>query len=96
MKQVASPEEPTDVAEAVRLLGGSADQALRAISLIDAAAARNDAELSSKGLSGANVSELFDFWVNVLPGQGSRTIRTEEAVWLGLMGLRRVVEENTG
>ena len=34
---------------------------------------------------------LFDHWVNLCPGQGSRTIRTEEAVWLGLMGLRDVV-----
>lgn len=36
---------------------------------------------------------LFDFWVNLLPGQGSRTIRTEEAVWLALMGLRGIVNE---
>ncbi|KAF2000774.1 DUF171-domain-containing protein [Amniculicola lignicola CBS 123094] len=32
--------------------------------------------------------EAFDSWVNVLPGQGSRTIRMEEAVWISLMGLR--------
>ena len=36
-------------------------------------------------------ADLFDYWVNLCPGQGSRTIRTEEAVWLGLMGLREVV-----
>ncbi|KAI4117854.1 MAG: hypothetical protein LQ345_002003 [Seirophora villosa] len=44
-----------------------------------------------------NVKEprtLFDYWVNLCPGQGSRTIRTEEAVWLGLMGLREVVLSN--
>jgi predicted SPOUT superfamily RNA methylase MTH1 len=29
--------------------------------------------------------------VNVCPGQGSRTIRTEEAVWLALMGIKDVV-----
>ncbi|KAL8827971.1 MAG: hypothetical protein Q9170_006799 [Blastenia crenularia] len=38
--------------------------------------------------------ELFDFWVNLCPGQGSRTVRTEEAVWLGLMALREVVLNN--
>ena len=37
--------------------------------------------------------KLFDHWVDLCPGQGSRTIRTEEAVWLGLMGLRGVVLE---
>lgn len=51
-------------------------------------AAKADPELEAKGIGGGNVRELFDYWVNVLPGQGSRTIRTEEAVWLGLMGLR--------
>ena len=35
---------------------------------------------------------LFDFWVNLVPGQGSRTIRTEEATWLALMGLKGVVD----
>ena len=39
-----------------------------------------------------DVSELFDFWVNLVPGQGSRTIRTEEAVWLGLMGFNNLME----
>ncbi|KAG8534301.1 uncharacterized protein KY384_001145 [Bacidia gigantensis] len=33
---------------------------------------------------------LFDYWVNVVPGQGSRTMRTEEAVWVGLTALRGV------
>ena len=36
---------------------------------------------------------LFDFWVNLVPRQGSRTIRTEEAVWLALMGLNGIVKE---
>lgn len=36
---------------------------------------------------------LFDFWVNLIPGQGSRTVRTEEALWLALMGLKSVVKE---
>ena len=38
------------------------------------------------------VEDVFDSWVNLVPNQGSRTIRTEEAIWLGLMGLRPVVE----
>ncbi|KAK5046641.1 hypothetical protein LTR84_007402 [Exophiala bonariae] len=56
-------------------------------------AGKNDLDLGLMGISGANVQELFDHWVNVLPNQGSRTIRTEEAIWLGLMGLRGFVEQ---
>ncbi|PGH10561.1 deoxyribose-phosphate aldolase [Helicocarpus griseus UAMH5409] len=58
------------------------------------AAAKADKELQEKGVKPSEVENVFDYWVNVLPGQGSRTIRTEEAVWLGLMGLRPVVEAN--
>lgn len=56
-------------------------------------AAGNDADLAKMGVGRANVKELFDYWVNLVPGQGSRTIRTEEAVWIGLTGTRRLVEE---
>jgi len=48
-------------------------------------------------LVGMSVSEpegLFDYWVNLCPGQGSRTIRTEEAVWIGLMGVREMILGN--
>lgn len=55
-------------------------------------AAKNDAKCREMGLLGGKVSELFDVWVNLLPGQGSRTIRTEEAVWLGLTGFRPFLE----
>ena len=48
------------------------------------AAAENDAKLP---LGSTNVSELFDWWVNCVPGQGSRTIRTEEAIWIALSQL---------
>ncbi|KAL8710236.1 MAG: hypothetical protein Q9220_005167 [cf. Caloplaca sp. 1 TL-2023] len=48
-----------------------------------------DTELQKMGVK--EVKDLFDFWINLCPGQGSRTIRTEEAVWLGLMGLRELV-----
>lgn len=53
-------------------------------------AVAKDEELKKKGVEEAG--SLFDFWVNLCPGQGSRTIRTEEAVWVGLMGLKEVVE----
>ena len=52
-------------------------------------AVKFDEEL--KGMGVERPEELFDYWVNLCPGQGSRTIRTEEAVWLGLMGLRETV-----
>ncbi|KAL8895870.1 MAG: hypothetical protein Q9207_007974 [Kuettlingeria erythrocarpa] len=52
-------------------------------------AVKNDTKLQEMKIK--ETKDLFDFWVNVCPGQGSRTIRTEEAVWLGLMGLREVV-----
>lgn len=52
-------------------------------------AVKADKEL--EGLGVKSPEALFDHWVNLCPGQGSRTIRTEESVWLGLMGLRNVV-----
>jgi len=52
-------------------------------------ALKADQLLLNKGIK--EVKELFDHWVNLVPDQGSRTIRTEEAVWLGLMGLRPLV-----
>ena len=45
------------------------------------AAAENDSELK---LGAGNVNELFDWWINCVVGQGSRTIRTEEAIWIVL------------
>ena len=49
----------------------------------------NDEVLRDKGV--ARAEDLFDYWVDLCPGQGSRTVRTEEAVWMGLMALRGVV-----
>jgi methyltransferase len=46
------------------------------------AAASNDPELKKVG--GEGIGGLFDWWVNAVPGQGSRTIRTEEAIWIVL------------
>lgn len=54
-------------------------------------ALQNDKDLKSKV---SQASELFDAWVNLVQGQGSRTIRTEEAVWIGLMGLKGFVDAN--
>jgi predicted SPOUT superfamily RNA methylase MTH1 len=53
-------------------------------------AAMNDPELSSMDLQGPKTKELFDHWVNVLPNQGSRTIRTEEAIFIALTALRGI------
>ncbi|TVY33410.1 putative methyltransferase [Lachnellula subtilissima] len=55
-------------------------------------AVKNDGELQKLGV--VEAKDVFDRWVNVCPGQGSRTIRTEEAIWIGLMGLRRLVVNN--
>lgn len=55
-------------------------------------AVKNDQELQKLGV--VEAKDVFDQWIDVCPGQGSRTIRTEEAVWIGLMGLRRLVTGN--
>lgn len=55
-------------------------------------AVKNDSELQKLGV--VEAKDVFDRWINVCPGQGSRTIRTEEAVWIGLMGMRRLVVNN--
>ncbi|KAF5669028.1 deoxyribose-phosphate aldolase [Fusarium heterosporum] len=53
-------------------------------------AAMNDEELSSMDIQGSKTKELFDHWINVLPNQGSRTIRTDEAVYIALTSLRGI------
>lgn len=55
-------------------------------------AVANDPVLVSKGLGKSTASELFDAWVNLVPGQGSRTIRTEEAVEFGLCALKPYID----
>lgn len=57
-------------------------------------AAMNDEELVNMEIQGSKTKELFDHWVNVLPNQGSRTIRTEEAVFIALTALRGVWESS--
>jgi predicted SPOUT superfamily RNA methylase MTH1 len=55
-------------------------------------AASNDGELAASGITTGKTKELFDHWVNVLPNQGSRGIRTDEAVFIALTALRRLWE----
>ena len=57
-------------------------------------AAENDAELSRMGIRGARTRELFDHWVDVLPNQGSRTIRTDEALFIALTALRPLWDDS--
>ncbi|RYP02132.1 hypothetical protein DL764_005956 [Monosporascus ibericus] len=45
-------------------------------------AAENDPELNGMGIVKGRTKELFDHWINILPGQGSRTIRTDEALFI--------------
>ena len=52
------------------------------------AAAHGDPELAERGIGRANIRDLFDFYIDICPGQGSRTIRTEEAVMIALGQLR--------
>ena len=39
-------------------------------------------------LPGTRAAELCDMWVNTCPGQGSRTIRTEEAILVSMAAFR--------
>ncbi len=51
-----------------------------------------DPVFRAKGLTKETAHEAFDAWVNLVQGQGSRTVRTEEAVELGLFGLKGYVD----
>jgi methyltransferase len=56
-------------------------------------ATMNDEDLAEKGISARNAKELFDHWVNILPSQGSRTIRTDEAMFMAMQGLSGIWNE---
>ncbi|KAF2659259.1 DUF171-domain-containing protein [Lophiostoma macrostomum CBS 122681] len=58
-------------------------------------AVESDPALKQRGLGKETAYDAFDAWVNLVPGQGSRTIRTEEAVWVGLMGVHQYVSSRT-
>lgn len=49
---------------------------------------------SDEQLKVNDASLLFNHYVNVLPSQGSRTIRTEEAILIALSGLRNKLQAN--
>jgi len=59
-------------------------------------AVANDPELVKMGLGKGSARDLFDAWVNLVPGQGSRTIRTEEAVEFGLCAVEPWVRGRGG
>jgi len=46
------------------------------------------------GVPAKKTSELFDLWLNICPNQGSRTIRTEEAVLITLARLKPHILKN--
>ena len=48
----------------------------------------------SMTLSGEDSKKMFDVWVNICPYQGSRTVRTEEAVLIGLARLSPYILKN--
>ncbi|SCZ89065.1 BZ3500_MvSof-1268-A1-R1_Chr1-1g00928 [Microbotryum saponariae] len=43
-------------------------------------------------LGAEEAGDLFDHWINVIEGQGSRTVRTEEALPIALARLKHVLE----
>lgn len=49
---------------------------------------------SDEQLQVNEASLLFNHYINVLPNQGSRTIRTEEAILVALTGLRPKLKAN--
>jgi predicted SPOUT superfamily RNA methylase MTH1 len=51
-------------------------------------AVASDSDLRNKGINRSNVADLFDYYVDICPGQGSRTMRAEEAVLIALAQLR--------
>lgn len=56
-------------------------------------AAENDPTLQEAGIIRGKTKELFDHWVNILPKQACRAIRTDEAVFIGMTGLARLWED---
>ncbi|KAJ4286734.1 hypothetical protein N0V90_012986 [Kalmusia sp. IMI 367209] len=55
-------------------------------------AVASDPTFQKAGLTKNSAHEAFDFWVNLVQGQGSRTIRTEEAIEIGLAGLKGYID----
>lgn len=49
---------------------------------------------SDESLEVSDPSILFHHYINTCPGQGSRTIRTEEAILITMSALRPVIERS--
>lgn len=49
-------------------------------------------DASLGGMRKEDAHKAFDYWVNLVEGQGSRTVRTEEAVEIGLAGLKAYMD----
>ena len=47
-----------------------------------------DSYQKDSGRVGEDVAALFDMWINTCPNQGSRTIRTEEAILISMSYLQ--------
>ena len=47
-----------------------------------------DCYQKDSGKAGNDVTALFDMWINTCPNQGSRTIRTEEAILISMSYLQ--------
>lgn len=52
-----------------------------------------DGDVGLTSIAPEEADKLFDFWVNTCPEQGSRTIRTEEAILITLSALRAPLEQ---
>ena len=95
---IGTSERGEDLETLYRGQGGPAQEKFKHLLIVFGGVAglevavKNDNELQKLGVMEAK--EVFDHWINICPGQGSRTIRTEEAIWIGLMGLRRLVVGN--
>jgi len=76
---LSSQTLPTKYNHALVVFGGVAG--------LEAACAADDEIMAKVGWDKMNVESAFDFWVNAVPGQGSRTIRTEEALFVVLSQL---------
>jgi methyltransferase len=75
LRRVFSPSKPLTFKHLLVVFGGP-----RGIEY----AFGNDSELAEIREQGTRPREMFDHWINVLPDQGSRTIRTEEAIMITL------------
>mmetsp|Transcript_11384 Transcript_11384/g.24988 ORF Transcript_11384/g.24988 Transcript_11384/m.24988 type:complete len:165 (+) Transcript_11384:704-1198(+) len=53
-----------------------------------------DGEKKMAACPGTECGKLFDMWTNICPWQGSRTIRTEEAVLIALARFRPYIASN--